>query len=644
MTKKEAHQPTKSTISQAQAYHRHSLMVIAVAIALFFTVNIFAQTVLKGIRFDFTANKLYTLSEPAQKIIQNIDETIHIDFFYSKEIGKKIPTLGLYADRIKNLLLDLENLSYGKLKVSFINPIPFSDTEDQAVASGIQAIPLNTSGETVYFGISGRNSIDQKQVISYLQPDREAFLEYDIVKLIYQLNQIEKPYLTIVTSLPIEGTPPNPMMGIPASAGWKIYEQLQSFYHVTLVSSEAEKLPEKIDSLFLLHPKNMNERLLYHIDQYVLSGGPILACLDPLSEVETSMMGYNPGQGAIETKAFSSNLDPLLAQWGISYNTNDIVGDIKLAERVNAGEGRDVKPVSYIPWLNITNDYFEKNNPVIASLSNMRMISVGHFMHDEKNKNIRVTPLISSSPEAMRVSTKDIVQQPSPISLLSNYQPEKRFDMAVQISGRFSSAFSKNIADQKKTHLSVSEKPSHIILVGDVDFLYDVFWISTQEFFGTNLSVPTSSNGDFILNALESLSSGQTLASLRSRGQAFKPFTYIKDMQIKAEAIYLQKEQELQDELTITKQQLDKLEQFQTGNTTSLNKEQEEAIHAFRQKMIAIRKDLRDVQKNLRKDIDVLIEWLQFINIFSIPILLAVFAVIMGYIRKKRRASLIHTT
>ena len=51
MTKKEAHQPTKSTISQAQAYHRHSLMVIAVAIALFFTVNIFAQTVLKGIKY-----------------------------------------------------------------------------------------------------------------------------------------------------------------------------------------------------------------------------------------------------------------------------------------------------------------------------------------------------------------------------------------------------------------------------------------------------------------------------------------------------------------------------------------------------------------------------------------------------------------
>jgi hypothetical protein len=80
--------------------------------------------------------------------------------------------------------------------------------------------------------------------------------------------------------------------------------------------------------------------------------------------------------------------------------------------------------------------------------------------------------------------------------------------------------------------------------------------------------------------------------------------------------------------------------QDQGGGRAMLSKAQQDAIDQFRGDLLATRKELREVQQNLRSDIQTLESWIKFLNIVLIPILVAVAAVLVGLARsRKRRAS-----
>ena len=53
--------------------------------------------------------------------------------------------------------------------------------------------------------------------------------------------------------------------------------------------------------------------------------------------------------------------------------------------------------------------------------------------------------------------------------------------------------------------------------------------------------------------------------------------------------------------------------------------------------MVELRRDLRDVQHALRKDIDALDAWLKFFNIAAIPLLLGLGTLIFAVGRRLRR-------
>ena len=82
-----------------------------------------------------------------------------------------------------------------RLELEVLDPEPFSDAEDKAVANGLQGRQLNAEGEMGYFGLAATNSTDDRQVIGFFSPDRENFVEYDITKMIHTLGN-----LTLLTS------------------------------------------------------------------------------------------------------------------------------------------------------------------------------------------------------------------------------------------------------------------------------------------------------------------------------------------------------------------------------------------------------------------------------------------------------------
>jgi len=165
---------------------------IVLAVVLFFAANILANLTLGAARVDLTADRLFTLSSGTRAVLSRIDEPVTLRFYYSERLGREIPTYGVYAQRVREMLQEYESAAGGKLRLQVIDPQPFSDEEDRAVAFGLQGVPLNQQGELVYFGLAGANTADKEEIIPFFQPERERFLEYDLTRLIFNLSTPKK--------------------------------------------------------------------------------------------------------------------------------------------------------------------------------------------------------------------------------------------------------------------------------------------------------------------------------------------------------------------------------------------------------------------------------------------------------------------
>ena len=173
------------------------LMVSSAGLALialaFLAFNLFSSVSLSGVRLDLTEQKLYTLSSGTEQILAELDEPVELNFFYSDTATKDLPALRTYAKRVEEMLKAYQREADGKLKLTIIDPAPFSEDEDKAAEFGLQGIPLQQGGDSIYFGLAGKNAEGQTQVIPFFALDQEEFLEYELSRLVQSLAKPERP-------------------------------------------------------------------------------------------------------------------------------------------------------------------------------------------------------------------------------------------------------------------------------------------------------------------------------------------------------------------------------------------------------------------------------------------------------------------
>lgn len=157
------------------------LLLVAI---LFVALNVAGNVLLSGARIDLTQDRLFTLSPGTRQVIGQIPEPITLRFYFSDRLGREIPSYGVYATRVREMLQEYRAASGGKIRLEVIDPQPFTDDEDRAVSFGLQGVPVNQAGELVYFGLAGSNSADKEETIPFFQPERERFLEYDLTRLV----------------------------------------------------------------------------------------------------------------------------------------------------------------------------------------------------------------------------------------------------------------------------------------------------------------------------------------------------------------------------------------------------------------------------------------------------------------------------
>ena len=192
--------------------------------------------------------------------------------------------------------------------------------------------------------------------------------------------------------------------------------------------------------------------------------------------------------------------------------------------------------------------------------------------------------------------------------------------------------------EAKAAHLGEASAPLNAIVIADVDFLADGLWVRVQDFFGQKIASPYAHNGNLLTNAVDNLMGSEALIGLRSRGVFQRPFTLIQDLQREAERDFREKEQGLLNQLRETEERLEKLQTDARGDgTVVLSQEQKAEIERFRQETVRVRRELRDVQFELRKNVDEVSGWVKVINIGAMPVLVAIFALILALTRRSTR-------
>jgi len=644
---------------------------LALAAVMLLALNLAASQSMNNAKADLTDDRLYTISKGTKQVLADLKEPINVRVYYSNRLGEIAPTFARQFDRLKGLLDQYSNLSGGKLQVTYLDPEPFSDAEDRAAASGLKGQRLNQDGETGYFGLVASNLTDNDAVVPFFSPDRERFLEYDLTKLVYGLANPKKKVVGLLSSIQLDGgaNPMNPRAQ--PQPAWMVMEQIREFFEVRTLDANVKEIPKDIDVLMLVQPTVLTPDAAYAIDQYALSGGHILAFVDPVAD--SAQAGGPMGMGSLPV---SADLRKIMKQWGLELDTDKVVGDPTLARRVQFGGGPGGQPIvtDYLAWLQIDQDQINGKDPLAASIRRLNVSTAGALKKVDGATTI-IQPLIDTTAKSGLIDANLVRFQPDPLVIMRGFKSGGTpLMLAARIGGEAKTAFpdGRPVEDKKdetkapdaaqaagkaeaakadtakaadakapaaapdKTHVGAGRV--NIVVVADSDMLADHFWVEVRNFLGQQVALPQADNAGFVVNALENLSGGAALADLRGRGVVERPFDRVTAIRRSAEQQFREKEQGLVAKLQDLQQKLARVEtKGGDGDTQQviLSDAEKAEIETFRSEMVTVRRELRDVKAALRRDIDRLDGWLKFVNIAAVPLLIGLGGLGVGLMRRR---------
>ena len=583
-------------------------------------------------RLDLTADGLHTLSEGSRKILSKIDSNVEIRLYVSRSENRMPSALKNYAQTVEDLLQEFRAASGGKITIKRLDPEPDSDAEDTAKLDGIEPIPLGQMGaDPIYFGMAVSLAPETK-AIPFLSPQREKLLEYDIARVISQVIATNKPVLGVMSPLPVLGGPAmNPMMMQMGRQSqqqpWITFSELKRDFTVESVPMDSDSIPEKVQVLLVVHPKDVSEKAQFAIDQFVLRGGKLIAFLDTQCITDNrnpNPMGLNLGGG--------SSLPKLLEKWGIGLDTSKVVADRTFSREL---QGRDGRPQPVPAFLFLNADGVNRDDAVTSQSDNLWLPFAGGFT-GKPAEGLRADVLIKSSEDSQLVD--GMTSQFNGSKILDEFAPSRtNYPLALRLSGKFKTAFPDGKpGDTNATVLKEAKSDTVVYLFGDVDFLNDAYSVEVNPMLG--LAMPRNGNLALVQNLVEQASGDVNLVGARGRASVSRPFTVVQKMEAEARARYQGKIEGLNRKVEELQSKLNDVQIKQEGNTSKiiLTKDQQDAIANFKKQQVEARKDLRKERRNLDVDVKNLENRVKWLNIAAMPLLVSAAGIALAIARKNR--------
>ncbi|NQY13942.1 MAG: Gldg family protein [Henriciella sp.] len=624
---------------------RYLILASVLLVAIFGAGNLLIQSWTASARADFTENNLFTLSDGTRSTLKDLAEPIDLTFVYTRSVGQEFPAVRAYAVRVRELLDAYATLGGANIRLREIDPAPFSEAEDEALAAGLVAVDTN-GGDPLYFGLIGRNAVDDERVIPFLAPEQESSLEYDITRMLARLDRPEPARIGLLSTLP-------GMTALTDEAGYAIRREMGKTFSVEILDENFIDLPAEMDVLMLAHPPELTDWQLWQVDQFILRTGRALILLDPAAKTAQGSGPFN-----MTNRQIRSDLDRFSEVWGVSL-AEDAIADTQTALSIeaDAGEGRTTV-LQHPLFLSVPPALMSRVNIVTADLT--RTVNLGApgrlILNDgapgqrEILMQTGVAPsFIPADRAALDLSAGDTVA-------LYSATDTGPAPLAVRVSGPLISAFPDGapVADipddpiyAELARAAIEEAPPHtstnavdadIIILADADMLDDGLHLDLSS------GVAFADNISFILNALDSLSGGSELMSLRARAPGRRPMTTVDNMREAAQARFFSEQARLEGRLATSQQRLEELQSigatggfFDGDVSAELNDAEREELARLREDIVSTRGRLRQIERDFRRDIDRLELNLRLFTILGGPLLIGLFGVLI-FVRNRRRA------
>jgi ABC-type uncharacterized transport system involved in gliding motility auxiliary subunit len=618
-------------------------VVIALLFVALVLVNFLASRL--PFRGDATAESIYTLSAGTKSILGKIEETVVLDFYFSKSVQGLPITYKNYATRVEEMLRQYVRASGGKLQLNVIDPRPDTPEEEKATAAGLQPQQLPT-GETVHFGLVAAQA-DQQKTITSFNPQRESFLEYDLSQLVASVQTVTRKKLGLITSLPLQAPAMDMMMMMQQRqrpTGQMVADEWGRTFELVPIEASATALPGDLDVLAVIHPQGLSNQLQFAIDQFLLGGKPVFLAVDPSSQHFKRQGGQAAMFGGAQPNV-SSDLPTLLKAYGITYNPQNVAGDLASATQVQTNAGI----VRYPVWLTLAQESLNRQAMPVAQLKSTLFVESGSVAIEAGGRT--VTPLIETSASVGDVPALSL-QFAQPEEVSRQLVPSGRKTLAAIISGKFTSAFPNGApanepapgtdadnapapaAPPTTPALKESSGNSTLLVVADTDWLFDDYSVRRFNFLGVQAAEPLNDNLAFASNSLEFLGGSQDLISIRGKGSSMRPFTVVRQMEVDAQRRYQEQLSALEVRITDVQQKLTELQgKRNEGNRLVATPEMQKAIEDFQAQQAVMRGERREIRKALREDIERLENGLLVGNLLAPIILVGA----VGFVVHRRR-------
>ncbi|MEO1642432.1 MAG: Gldg family protein [Pseudomonadota bacterium] len=620
---------------------RYLLAVSLLLIAIFAAAVLLANKALSGARLDLTESKLFTLSEGTKTITSELSDPIDLTFVYTRSVGQDFPAVRAYAVRVQELLDAYIAASGGKLRLRVIDPAPFSEAEDEALAAGLVAVDTNGS-DPLYFGLIGRNSVDDERVIPFFAPEQETRLEYDLTRMIARLDRSAPARIGLISTLP-------GMTAVTDEAGYTVLREMNKTFDVETLPDDFLSIPDDIDVLFLAHAPDLSDWQLWQIDQFLLRKGRALILVDPAAKTA-------PGDGpfGMTNRRIRSDLGPFADSFGVALD-RPAIADTQTALSIEApaGEGRTTI-LQHPLFLSIPPALMSRENVLTSDLRRaVNLGAPGRFILPS-NGTLTREILLESGPTPSAIAPDQAAIDMAPDTVIAAYRAgQDPAVLAVSLTGPLTTAFpngrptadvppdpvfaelARAAENEAAPHIATSDIDTQIILVADADLLDDGLFMNLQT------GLPFADNATFILNALDSLSGGSDLMSLRARAPGLRPMTRVETMRNTAQARFFTEQARLEGRLAESEQRLQELQSigandgfFDGDVSAQLNDQEREELARVREDIINTRASLRDIERDFRREIDALELSLRLFTILGGPALLGLIGLFLWWRRR----------
>ena len=362
-----------------------------------------------NLKVDLTKNKLYSLSNSTKQLISDLDDTLLITLYTSKNLPAHIS--GNIQD-IKDISREYQSLSPQKIR--FIHKKVTPKVEAQLRDYNIPKLKMNIvkkdefQAVDVYVGLTLMYK-DKFESIPVALNQRN--LEYEISLRVKKLlsDQIEK--------IAVISTTKETMKSISTSL-----EILEKQYTLQPYSYD-DIIDPSIKTAIFYKPENLSSKNIFQIDQFIMRGNKALIIMDAFK-----FEGLQVKQQVNRMKTF-------LKHHGIGINEDLILDEHHTFTSFNSGYMNYTLPYPY--WPKIQKEFINKNFAEFNQVHSM-IFPWTSSISLLNEKNLNQTILISSS-------LKSWAQEfPFNLNPQQNFEPllQKSHALVAQFQGKFSSMFS----------------------------------------------------------------------------------------------------------------------------------------------------------------------------------------------------------